>query len=94
MQEDEGRERIAQVLPPARPRRSAYSAWLDAHDAPPPPESRSDLQSGNDLRAEEVVADGGGIQAIIDATGLRTLENVERLIDPVILAAARGNEGL
>jgi hypothetical protein len=38
------------------------------------------------------VAAGGGIQAIIEATGLRTRENVLRLIDPEILAQAHHND--
>ena len=41
-----------------------------------------------------VVAAGGGMQAVIDATGLRTLENVVGLIDPAILAQAFDNDVL
>ncbi len=34
------------------------------------------------------------MQAVIDATGLRSLKNVERLIDPAILAQARHQDTL
>ncbi len=79
---------------PTRPRgRTAYGAWLDSHDARRP-YSRADLHSRSDTRAAEAVAAGGGIQAVIDATGLRTLANVELGIDPEILAHARHNDAL
>jgi hypothetical protein len=41
-----------------------------------------------------VVAGGGGMQAVIEPTGLRTLENVVRLIDPAILKRALDNDVL
>jgi hypothetical protein len=34
------------------------------------------------------------MQAVIDATGLRTLENIVRLIDPAILKQALDNDVL
>jgi hypothetical protein len=37
---------------------------------------RADLHSWNDDTAARVVADGGGMQAVIDGTDLRTRENV------------------
>jgi hypothetical protein len=40
------------------------------------------------------VAAGGGLQAVIDATGLRTVDNVVRLLDPVILKQALDNDVL
>jgi len=39
-----------------------------------------------------VVDGGGGLEAVVKATGLRTLENVLRLIDPAILEQARQND--
>ncbi len=42
-----------------------------------------------DHAAEEAVAAGGGIEAVIEATGLRTRENVLNLIDPAILDRAQ-----
>jgi hypothetical protein len=73
-----------------RPRRSAYAAWLDEHDTPLPP-LRADLRSGNDELAARAVEAGGGIEAVIEATGLRTRENALRAIDPAILVRAFDN---
>ena len=73
--------------------RTPYEAWLDERDARLPL-SRAELHSENDLTAARVVAAGGGLQAVIDATGLRTRENVFRLIDPTILARALDNDAL
>ncbi len=77
------------AAPPLR--RSAYEAWLDEHDASLPL-TRADLRSRSDELAEQAVASGGGIEAVIEATGLRTRENVLRLIDPAILVRAFDNE--
>jgi lambda repressor-like predicted transcriptional regulator len=74
-----------------RPRRSAYEAWLDKRDARLPP-TRTELRSGSDQLAERTVASGGGIEAVIEATGLRSRENVLRLIDPAILVRAFDND--
>ncbi len=66
--------------------RTDYELWLDERDARPrAPLTRADLRSKSDDRAAKAVADGGGIQAVIEATGLRTLENVLTGIDPEIL---------
>jgi lambda repressor-like predicted transcriptional regulator len=43
-------------------------------------------------RAAGAVEAGGGVQAVIEATRLRTLENVLRLIDPAVLAQAFAND--
>lgn len=56
------------------------------------PFSRADLHSWNDTTAARVVAGGGGIEAIVEATDLRTRTNVLRLIDPTILARAFTND--
>ena len=70
---------------------AAYEAWLDEHDARVPL-TRSDLRSPADDAAEQAVAAGGGVEAVIEATGLRTRENVLNLIDPAILERAQHND--
>jgi len=84
------RER-ARPAPARRPRRSSYEAWLDERDARLPL-TRAELRSGSDQLAERAVASGGGIEAVVEATGLRSRENVLRLIDPAILVRAFDNE--
>jgi hypothetical protein len=54
--------------------------------------TRADQHSQNDDTAARVVAAGGGMQDVIDATDLRTVENVVRLIDPAILKQAYDND--
>jgi hypothetical protein len=71
--------------------RSDFEAWLDERDARRPL-TRAELYSENDEIAARVVAAGGGMQAVIEATGLRTLENVVSLIDPVLLKQAYDND--
>jgi len=88
----EGRLRAARAVRTAGAaargrRRSAYAAWLDERDARLPL-TRADLHSRNDELAAQTVADGAGVQAVLEATGLRTRKNVLRLIDPVILVQA------
>ena len=73
--------------------RSGHEAWLDERDARTPL-TRADLHSANDDMADSAVAAGGGMQAVIDATGLRTRENVVSLIDPAILKQALNNDVL
>jgi hypothetical protein len=74
-----------------RPRRSAHEAWLDECDARLPL-LRGDLRSGSDELAERAVEAGGGIEAVIEATGLRTRENALRALDPAILVRAFDND--
>jgi hypothetical protein len=76
-----------------RKARTPYEAWLDERDAARPL-TRSDRRSQLDDIAEGVVAAGGGLQAVIDETGLRTRENVLNLIDPEILVRAFDNDAL
>jgi lambda repressor-like predicted transcriptional regulator len=76
-----------------RSARSAYAAWLDARDARLPL-SRSDLYSTNDHLAARVVASGGGIEQVLEATGLRTRDNLLGLIDPALLARALDNDAV
>ena len=90
------RERARLAARPAnsagrRPLRSAYAAWLDARDARLPL-SRSDLYSQSDDTAARVVAAGGGIEQVLEATGLRTRDNLLRSIDPAILKRALDND--
>jgi len=79
----------------SRPRRSRsdFELWLDERDAREPL-TRADRHSQNDDIAARVVADGGGLQAVIDATDLHTLDNVKNLIDPAILKQAIDNDVL
>jgi len=76
-----------------RPARGSYEAWRDERDARLPL-TRSDLHSRADEAAARVVAPGGGSEAVIEATDLRTLENAARLIDPAILTRALDNDRL
>src|SRR5262245_47520481 len=73
--------------------RGDYEAWLDERDARQPP-SRSDLHSRSDETAARVVAAGGGSEAVLEATGLRSFENAAGLIDPAILVRALDNDRL
>ena len=73
--------------------RTGYEGWLDERDARVP-WTRADLHSTHDQTAARIVAGGGGIQAIIEATDLRSLENVTRSIDPAILAQAYDNDAI
>jgi hypothetical protein len=73
--------------------RSPCEAWLDERDARQPL-TRSDLHSRADETAARIVAAGGGSEAVIEATGLRTLKNVARLIDAAILKRAFDNDRL
>ena len=58
------------------------------------PWTRADLHNGHDHTAARVVAEGGGIKEVIDATDLRTLENVVTSIDPAILTLAYDNDAI
>jgi hypothetical protein len=73
--------------------RSPEEAWRDERDARLPL-TRADLHSRADETAARVVAAGGGSEAVIDATGLRTFENVAQLIDPVIVTRALDHDSL
>jgi len=98
--EQAARERDSARRPPAsrsgiRVRRSGardpYEAWLDEHERPAVL-TGADRYSQNDRTAAAAVAAGGGLQAVIDATGLQTVDNVVRLIDPAILKQALDND--
>jgi lambda repressor-like predicted transcriptional regulator len=76
---------------PRRARRSDFEAWLDDRDARRPLLPQ-DLRSRSDELAAGAAESGGGIDALIEATGLRTLENLVRNIDPAILVRAYDND--
>ena len=86
-----GQAAAASRLARPRRRRSPYEAWLDEHDARLPLR-RADLHSRADELAARAVAAGGATEAVLEATGLRTRENVPRLIDPAILVRAHDNQ--
>lgn len=90
-QEAHSRAALAKIASRRRPARSSYEAWLDERDARRPL-TRAELHSTADEIAARVVAEGGGIQAVIEATGSRTLENVVSGIDPAILVQAYDND--
>ena len=76
-----------------RDARNPYATWLDERDSRPLL-TRADQYSQSDRDAAAAVAGGGGLQAVIDATGLRTIDNVVGLIDPAILKQALDNDVL
>jgi hypothetical protein len=71
----------------------SYEAWLDERDARRPL-TRADLRSQLDEIAEAAVAEGGGMQEVLEATDLRSFENVVHSIDPAILTQALDNDVL
>lgn len=87
------RAAIREITSRPRRARSAHADWLDERDAAMPL-TRADLHSPLDDMAAQVVAAGGGMQAVLDVTDLRTLENVVGLIDPAILKQAFDNDAL
>jgi lambda repressor-like predicted transcriptional regulator len=85
---DEKRDRWLQAwTPPKRLHLSEEILRLDANGAPRGSTSR-ERYSQNDDKAAMVVASGGGSEEVIEVTGLRTMENVLRNIDPQIIRAA------
>ncbi len=72
-------------------RGSDYERWLDEQDLRLPV-TRADLRSRADEQAAAAVARGGGVEAVIAATGLRTRVNVLRLIEPAVLVRALAND--
>jgi hypothetical protein len=72
-------------------RASEYEVWLDQREAPRYLSSK-DRVSVNDELGEKVVSAGGGVEEVIEATGLRTWQNVYRLVNPQILVRAMANK--
>ncbi len=71
--------------------RAAQKAEREARDGRLPL-TRADLYSRSEQEAALAVAAGGGMQAVIEATGLRTLKNVLGLTAPAILEQALKND--
>lgn len=88
--EDKEHDRRLEAWARRRPRRSGYPGWLDERDAPRGLSSRDRFSLSDDL-AEAVVAAGGGLEQVSDATGLST-ENALRNIDPQIMRRALAND--
>ncbi len=80
-------------IDPAPARRSAKEEWFDEHDRRRPV-LRQDLLSKSDELAASAVDKGGGIDAVIEATDLRSFGNIDQRIDPAILVRAYDNEAL
>lgn len=74
-----------------RTRRPGYEGWLDERDGPRGLSSRERFSVNDDV-AEEVVAAGGGVEQVIDVTGLRTRENALRSVDSQIMRSALTND--
>jgi hypothetical protein len=90
--DDQKRDRWLQSWsPPQRLYLSEEMVRLDFNEAPRGLTSQ-ERYSESDHKAAEVVALGGGVEEVIEATGLRTLENVFRNIDPQIMRGAVAND--
>jgi hypothetical protein len=87
LEEAERDRELAAWMPP-EPRVDPEHAWLDTHEAPRVLSS-GDRYSANSRRAAEVVAAGGGIAEVMEATGLSRL-NVLQTIDAQIVVRALG----
>jgi lambda repressor-like predicted transcriptional regulator len=71
------------------------AGWPQDREPPRLPlRTRAERHSTYDKEAEQVVAAGGGIEAVIAVTDLCTLENAVRHVDPVILRQAFDNDAL
>jgi hypothetical protein len=88
--EDARHDRLREAWARRRPRRSGIEGWLDEHDAPRG--SSRERFSVNDDLAETVVAAGGGVEQVIDVTGLRTRENALHNVDAQIMRRALAND--
>lgn len=77
--------------PPFSAKAPEHGDRLDERDARRPL-IRAELHSQAEEIAARVVASGGGMQAVLEATGFRTLENVVRGIDAAILVQALDND--
>jgi DNA-binding transcriptional ArsR family regulator len=81
----------SQVEPRRHVHPSEYANWLDERDYARPL-TRRDSWTTNDEIAAKVVSEGGGIEMVMEATRHRDPQNLRRLIDPEILAAAERND--
>ena len=89
--EDARHDRLREAWARRRPRRSGIEGWLDERDAPRGLSSRERFSVNDDL-AETVVAAGGGVEQVIDVTGLRTRENALHNVDAQIMRRALAND--
>ena len=88
--EDREHDRRLEAWASRRPRRSGYEGWLDERDAPRGLSSRERFSASDDL-AETVIAAGGGLEQVIDATGL-SLENALSNTDFQLMRRALAND--
>lgn len=90
-EEEAARDRELQELRAELPVRSSdYLAWLDQRELPGDVVS-ADNHSAHDRRAAEIASNGGGVEQVIEAAGLRSRVNVYRL-DAQIMARALEND--
>jgi hypothetical protein len=90
--EDEERDRQLEAWKlPDGSQPSDYIDWLNLHDAPRGLTSRQRYTT-NDCTAAGIVDSGGGVEQVIDATGLRSRQNVLRGIDAQIMRRALAND--
>jgi lambda repressor-like predicted transcriptional regulator len=89
--EDMKHDRRLKAWARRRTRRSDYEGWLDERDGPRGLSSRERFSVNDDL-AEAVVEAGGGVEQVIDVTGLRTRENALHGVDPQIMRSALAND--
>jgi len=89
--EEARRDRELDTWYRSAPRRaSEHEAWLDQRDAPRYLSSKERMSISDEL-AETAVSAGGGLEEVIEATGLRTWQNVYRLINAQVVARALAN---
>jgi hypothetical protein len=91
-QEAAARKRATQELQNAAGGREPVHHSDQAQSGGAPPAEPRRPGEPADRAAAKTVAAGGGIEAIIEANGLRTRANVLTLIDPAILAQAHRND--
>jgi hypothetical protein len=89
-QEDKEHDRRLEAWASRRPRRAGYEGWLDEREAPRGLSSRDRFSASDDL-AEAVIDAGGGLEQVIDATGLSP-ENALSNIDFQLMRRALAND--
>lgn len=89
--EEAGHDRALEASSRAEGPRPTDEEWFDQRAAPHALISRK-RYSAQDRTAAEVVTAGGGVEQVIEATGLRSRENVYRLVDAQIMARALAND--
>jgi DNA invertase Pin-like site-specific DNA recombinase len=90
--EDKKRDRLLEAWrPPRGSQPSDYVDWLNLRDAPRGLTSRQRYSTSDDS-AKTAVEAGGGVEQVMQATGLRGLANIVRNIDPQIMRDALAND--